>query len=440
LSLAAKAYSLFRRDILLFVTNTITGIVVARQLGPTALGLWVILQMLVGYAEAFGRIKFDAAAVYMLGRKKYEIRDVVFTLNTLAVVTSALVVGLILWRFEWVYQALFANSDHDVRVYMGLVLVQVPLQFVSMNYAYLYIHREDVATYNAMVVIRSLMSSVLAIILLVTTDMGLLAVVLSTIVSVFAGLLYGIVRFGPVQGTRPLLKIALIRDLFSYASRLYATGVIGQLNAYMTRLVLALYLVPAQVAYFAMAQNFGQLLNKVPDALNTILFPRLSKIDSESESAQLAAAAFRVVLVILTALGICAFFLLGPLVTLLYGAAFVAVIEPFRIILPGLILSGATTVLDQFFSGIGKPGISGKIAVAPLVIQTLGATLLVPSLGLLGGALALLASLLSLAAIQLAVFMRLSGCTIKSNLLIRSEDIATVARFLKTAGRRLYSH
>jgi len=53
LDFANKAFSLLQRDIFLFTTNLITGILVARKLGPGIFGVWVILQMIPAYAEAF---------------------------------------------------------------------------------------------------------------------------------------------------------------------------------------------------------------------------------------------------------------------------------------------------------------------------------------------------------------------------------------------------
>ena len=69
MSFGAKSFSVFKRDILLLVLNVLTSVVIARKLGPDLLGLWVIVSLIPSYAEAFGRTKFDLAAVYFLGKK-----------------------------------------------------------------------------------------------------------------------------------------------------------------------------------------------------------------------------------------------------------------------------------------------------------------------------------------------------------------------------------
>ena len=71
MSFAQKTFSIFKRDVLLFILNVFTSIVIARKLGQELLGVWVIISLIPGYAEAFGRTKFDLAAVYFIGKKKY---------------------------------------------------------------------------------------------------------------------------------------------------------------------------------------------------------------------------------------------------------------------------------------------------------------------------------------------------------------------------------
>ncbi len=295
MSLSSKSFSLFQRDVFLFFTNLVTGIVVARKLGPEAMGLWIILQMVPSYAEVFGRVKFDIAAVYFLGKGKYRMGDMVFTLNTLAIITSIAIIAPIIWQFDWFYQILFGNSKTNVQFFMYWILAQIPLHFLYMNYSYLHIYREDVKTYNWIVVIRALISSVIGISLLVFFDLGLLAVVSASIVAVFAGQLYGILRLGPIRKRKYLLNLPMIKDLLVYGFKLYLAGIIGYLNAYVTRLIVVLHLLPAQVAFFGMAQDKGGLINKVPNALSTILFPRISKTDNNYDSAMLLARALRVV-------------------------------------------------------------------------------------------------------------------------------------------------
>ena len=76
MNIANKAFSVLGRDLFLLFSNLVTSIVIARTLGPEIMGIWVILNTIPSYAEMFGRTKVDLAAVYFLGKGKYQIGDI----------------------------------------------------------------------------------------------------------------------------------------------------------------------------------------------------------------------------------------------------------------------------------------------------------------------------------------------------------------------------
>lgn len=429
-SLAAKSWALLQRDVLLFVTNLATSVVVARSLGPRVLGLWVILQLVLSYAEAFGRLKTDAAAVYFLGQGKYPIADVVLTLHAIAL-TSALAIVLPIELFHEAFANLvFAEHAAEVRPHLFAVLVQVPILFVYMNYVYLFIHREDVRSYNAMVVIRSLLSSVLAIVSLLVFDLGLPAVIWSNAIGLSAATLFAVSTFRGGSRKAGWTNLPLLKDLLGYGMKLYAGVVFAQLNAYVSQSLVAAFCAPAQVAFFAMAQNQGQMISKVTDALGSMLYPRISKTEDKRASAALAAKAFRVALILLSVAAVAAAILIRPVVLILYGRAYEPMLVPFYIILPGLVIGSAASTLLQYFQGIGRADLVPKIGVLPVIAQTALGIVLIPRHGITAAAIVLLSAVTISAAVQVYFFVRLSGTSVRRDLLVRRADVQLVSRFL----------
>jgi len=429
MSLAAKSHSILKLDVFLYATKIFTSVIVARKLGPEMLGVYMILLLIPSYAEAFGRLKFDAAAVYFLGKQKYRMSEVVVTLNFLALVTSGLIVSMILWQFDWIYNALFSKYKFDVSTMMQFVLLQIPLHFLWMNYIYLISFKEDVYTYNKMIIIQALVSSLLASILLLTSDIGLWAVVGSTLLGTLLSLTIGIVRLSSIGPPLKLVNMPLIRDLSQYGSKLYMGGLVGQFQAYVTNLLAVLYLVPAQVAIFFMARGFAQMIDRVPAALNTILFPRLTKISDPDEAALLCARAFRLILVLLTVVGIIAMALIHPAVQMLYGSEFLPMVAPFMILIPGITFSGAVTPFMNYFLSINRAELGVTLPIAPLALQIVMALLLIPSLGPSGAALSFSAGLVAFAIICICMFLRLSACTFRGDLMVSRADLRYLLQF-----------
>ncbi len=429
MSLAAKSTSILKRDAFLYATKIFTSVIIARKLGPEMLGVFVILSLIPSYAESFGRLKFDIAAVYFLGKQKYRMGEVVLTLNMFALATSGLIVGAIFWQFDWIYGILFSKTKYDATVLTHFILLQIPLHFLWMNYIYLILHKEDVVTYNRMIIINALVSSLLSITLLLLFDLGLWAVAGSTVLGTLLSLIYGIIALGAIGPTGKLFNMLLIRDLFQYGSKLYAGGLIGHFQANITNLLTALYLVPAQVAFFSLARGFGQMMDRVPAALNTILFPQLTKTVDPDEAARIAARAFRLILVLLIAVAVIAMTLIHPAVHLMYGSAFLPLVVPFLILIPGIVLSGATTPFMQYFMSINRPDLGVTLPILPLAIQVALALLIIPMWGPEGAALSFTAGLVAFSLMSLWMFLRTSGCTLRSDLMVRREDLRYLWRF-----------
>lgn len=436
--LSGKSLSIAKRDALLMAVNLATGVVVARVLGPTTLGMWVIFQLILAYAEAFGRLKFDQAAVYFVGRRAYDLATVSFALNVLTIVSSAAVVGVVAVGFEGLYAALFRDIA-DLRPLLWLLLLQVPLHFAYLNYAYLHIAREDVAAYNRMRVLRTLGNAALSVVLLVILGAGLAGVVWAALISTSAGLVLGAValyRHAPIVAR---WRWDLVKGLASYGGKLYVAGGVAHLNAQLTNSLCALYLSAGQLAYFSIAAARRDILTLLPNAVNTILFPRVSATSDPREAALLAARTARVLIVVMLAVGALAAAAVVPAVQLLYGPDYLPVVEPFRILLPGFLVYGATSPFLQYFLGIGRPGLTVTIAIPMVLLQLSLAVWLIPAGGVSGAAVALLVPMLLGSGLALGLFARLSGLPVLDCVVARREDLLHLAALLSSESRGLRS-
>ena len=167
-----KAFSLLKRDLLLSITNLITGIFLARALGPTALGIWGILALVSSFAESLGRIKVDQAAVYFIGKRHYRPEAIYFQINLIAILTSVLIVIVFLLNFDWIYGWLFKNSTGNYKKLFLVLLLQIPIQFLLMNHAYFHIANENIFCYNKMLIIQAWTNSILSAVLLFCSSLS----------------------------------------------------------------------------------------------------------------------------------------------------------------------------------------------------------------------------------------------------------------------------
>ena len=213
MNLGEKSFSLFKREVILYVLQIFTSAVIARVLGPKLLGVALILIMIPSYAETFGRLKFDIAAVYYLGKNKYPLNEVIFTLNILALFSSSIVVLIFFVNFDFFSSILFSKTEQNVDNLVYVVLAQTPLSFVFMNYSYLFLFKEDTRNYNIMVVLKSLITSLLGIILVGLFNFGIMGVVLASSFGLLISVFFGVIKMGSKGTIYFNLNFKLIKDL-----------------------------------------------------------------------------------------------------------------------------------------------------------------------------------------------------------------------------------
>jgi len=422
MSFAEKSFSIFTRDVFLFILNVLASIVIARVLGPELLGVWVIISLIPSYAEAFGRTKFDLAAVYFIGKKKYAENEILYHLNIIAVVTGVAITSLIFLFREDINQLLFRGDPNNL-IFIYAILPIITLNFLNLNYSYLLISREDVKSFNNMIVIKAVIGSGGASLLLLFFDFGLWSVILTAVLSVLISLIYGRWCFVKTNIDKKLifkLNIGLLKEFFNYSYKLYVGGLISHLNIYLMKSLLSIYLSTAKVAFFSMAQDRATLLEKIPNAVNALLYPRISN-SNQSDSSISTIKAFKIVLILSTLSSVILAILIKPLVLIMYGEPYLPMVLPFLIILPGILFNGTTSVFTSYFTGSGRADLVMKLSIVPLILQIFLGFILINNFDIFGAAATFTFSMILFGLLQIFFFLKLSKTSFNELITISSE-------------------
>jgi O-antigen/teichoic acid export membrane protein len=434
-SLRDGMFRLLKFNVLTFVVRLVTSAIVARVMGPAAMGVWLLLSLLPTYAEGFGRLKADLAAVYVLGQGRWSLGEVAMALNVIALVSGgACAVGLIVAQ-PLVVPWLFGPEGVAPWLYLATVLI-IPVHFLAMGYAYLLLHLEDVTAYNIQSAFRSVFAGVLASALLLLTDLRVSAMVLSLLLGAVLGLGYG--AWQVHRRTRlerphsPGLYLALV----NFARRLYVAGVIEHLNLYLSSLLVGVRLSTQELAFFRLGQDRLQILDQVPSAVNTLLYPRLSKTSVGDAQVELVARSMRVLLILLTLSAVLGGLLAPLAVWMLYGSEFMPMIWSIWLLLPGVCAIGITSPVTQYFMGSGRPELVWRLALVPLALQLAMLVPMIDFAGFRGAALAVSLSFVVHAAVRLHLLARVVGWRVRRLVIPTRDDIDLVKAFaLERLGR-----
>jgi O-antigen/teichoic acid export membrane protein len=152
--------------------------------------------------------------------------------------------------------------------------------------------------------------------------------------------------------------------------------------------------------------SLAELTFFVPDAVSTVFFPRVAGMERESADEKVASVTRFTVLITLVA------------TLALIPAAFAAVnlvlpdfrdsLAPFLVLLPGIICLTVAKVLASYVGGLGIPLRVAMASGSALAVNIVANLILIPSLGIMGAAVASLVSYTLNATLLLTIASRLS--------------------------------
>jgi len=390
ISLLSSAYSIMQRDIFIYALNILTGVIVARTLGPEILGIWVLLTLVSSYAEGFGRLKTDISSVYILGSEKAKPEEVLFSITFFAVITSFTIVSIMLWQIEFIEDFLFQNTKLDYRQELICIIFIIPFEFLLLNYSYFYISLENVVVYNRIKVIQAILNFSIIAILILALDFKLWSLVFAKIISTLIPLLYS----WSITDRRGWTKLrsrwnwSVSKDILTYAFNFYIIGIIGHIHRLTIKTIGAISFNTSQLAFYNQGEAASRLLNVIPNALSTILYPRISRSDEAEQSIEISCTSFRVTFFILSIVGVILFLIADYLIIFLYGIDFAPTADVLEIALPGAVIGSSCLTLQTFFQGKGLANIIPKLQIIPVILQVGFAYIFISLWGLNGAAMA----------------------------------------------------
>ena len=186
--------------------------------------------------------------------------------------------------------------------------------------------------------------------------------------------------------TRDLRK--WLGALTSYSTRGAVADFLAGITAYSDRLILIVFISPAELGLYAVAFSLSRLMLVLQTVVNSIVFPAMAGRDARDVKAlhdhALRFTAYAVTVAVLVVL------LLGrTVVVMLYGHSFNEAVVILHILVVEAGLACISGVTSQLYYALGAPGYVSWAQTASFIGVVGGLTLLVPSFGAVGAAWAM---------------------------------------------------
>ena len=404
------------------LVGVVTGIIVAKALGPVGKGEFSGLALLqAGVSSVISG--FGAAITFFLSREKRTLADLAPPLLAIYIVLCiAVPAAMLLW-----------GAIFGMNAVLTIFSATAPASVIVAWQQGIYLGLNRVASLNSQtlgyaVFLLIVVAAALAAHLGVTGAMWAWALVNYGAAVVIIVRVAGALRGVPAWDFR-----AALRAIIAYGSRASVNGILGFFNYRIDSLVLIYFLGAAGFGVYSVAVSAGEVLFRIPRAVATATTFRVGA-STFSQSFLTTAKSIRTCTAIVAAFALPLFVLAPWLMHVFYGDRFAAAAPALRILLPGIVLFVSAGLFSPFFAfQMGRPIIVVYISLFMILVQTGLGVWLVPILGLNGAAIASTATYLTSAVFVTAYFCRLTGLRWYEVWIVRRADIIALRRLLPRA-------
>jgi O-antigen/teichoic acid export membrane protein len=425
LSLSTGAGTVFATRTLTVVLAAATTLLIAWLLGPEAMGGYYLLILVPSTMLALLSMGLPGAITYNTGRG-VDLNEIRTLALALSIGLSVLIVGALLLLQPFLLSTVLAAAPPEL---VPLAILAIPGFFVASTCNAVILGRQRVRRYAALQATQAVVLFVGQLLVVGLLQGGLEGairayVAIVSLMAVASAVL--MIRLAPF---RPGARAATARQLMRFGIVLQPAALAGFFN-YRADIYLMSTLLrdPAALGVYGLAVNIAELCFFIPDAVSTVLYPRVAASRS-TESAALVPVVTRTVLLLtsVAAVVIASAVLIGIPIVL---PAFARSVVPALILLPGIIGLSASKVLSAYMTGSGRPALVSAVSVAALILNVVLNLGLIPAFGPAGAALASLISYTTHGTLMVIIASRQAGVGIGELARPRRTDLALVVRTL----------
>jgi O-antigen/teichoic acid export membrane protein/O-antigen ligase len=364
----------------------LSGVLVARSLGPEDRGYFALLVVVGGVCALIGNLGLPAAVTYYVAREPRHARGIVSSLGWVFVLQLA---GTLLLQACALVALVHSEPDRVKTAALTSLLLPPGILAVSYGIGILQGQRRFMA-FNILRILPSVLYVVCVILVYFGPGADLVRLML-----LWAGLnaLGGFFALGIALrrlGDEPAPDAPPARGDMTRFGLKAMLGTLSPVDVIrLDQAVVGLFLNPVVLGLYVVAQAFTNLPRVVATSIGMVAYPHVAA-EPEPDAARRAMWRFFALGLLTSALVVGGLEVMtGRLVTFFFGAEFGAAIPIAHILLFATFFMAARRVLNDGVNGIGKPGLGTIAEVFSWIVLVVCLAIFLPHYGARGVALAL---------------------------------------------------
>jgi O-antigen/teichoic acid export membrane protein len=361
-------------DTLILVTNLVTGVIVARALGPSGRGELVALLMFSQISAWVFGLGSSEAISYFQSRHPELASKLQSSWLIAAFPISVVGIG----AAELLLPVLFAAQTHQAISYGRLYLAVIPLIILQGIFNGSVLADEEFNFFN---VTRFVAPALIAVGYLILLAAGTFSVSLALTTNFVSTGVIVVILGRRVLKRHPLVRpdLQLLRRSVSFGLKAHAGSLGSLVNARLDLVIIPAFLSASSVGLYSVATNVGSILPVLTGTVALMLLPVAARRQGSARTVILTMQATMVIsLAVALPLAV-----LAPLaLKLIYGSGFDGAVEPLRLLLPGVVAQAGSTVLWSGLLAAERPFLA-SLAIAPAAVVTIvGLIIFLPLYGI----------------------------------------------------------
>jgi len=223
-----------------------------------------------------------------------------------------------------------------------------------------------------------------------------------------------------------------VRALLSFGGKVHVGNTIAMLSERADQLAISLLLSPVALGLYVVAMTIGRGMSAIGETMSVLAFPKVAYAEGLAAQAAIAGRHARAVLlmsVVAAAIGIP----LTPMVVVwVFGPEFASAVPVTQVLLLAVVPLNVKTVLAAVLKGVDRGLDVGFIQAASLLVSVLLLLLLLPTVGLLGAAIAFLITQVVTVAMLARKVRQRFNLPLPDFLLPKRSDLALSAFFTRS--------
>ena len=402
-----------------YLLAALTGIVVARALGPHSRGVYsLVTTTAITYASS-SELGLSPAGVYVVGQKQSTLPKVLGNnfawLLAVGSLWTAANLAAATFRPAWLPASV--ETQHYL-IFAAAGVAACALAIVKDGL----LAAGSILAFGLVDFLEPFFRCLLIVTAVVVLGVGINGVLLGWSLAIALALLVAL----RLLAQRTHLTVRFDRPTFrkqlGFGFRGYLGWLLQSANYRLDVFLVAAFVGHTELGFYAVAFGLAEMLWQIPFALGTVFFPKVAAMDAD-ENAEVAAVTCRRALFI-TLIPTLGALLAGRfLIELAYGSEFSPSVISFYILAPSALLYTVHRVLSSALAARGMPEstLYGGLASVPI---TLGLGLfLIPRWGIEGAALTSMAAYAANAVCITAIFSAVTGKPVHDIMLINRLDL-----------------